>query len=128
MLPVDIQTSLLHEAGLSIKEAHSLTGGCIHQAAQLTTSQGDFFIKWNSLQQAHNLAVEAKGLQLLRSTETSASLKSFSKKIQSITATYSLLIFSREIQQKTTGHTLAEAWLICIKMVVPLLGWRTIIT
>ncbi|MEM7513105.1 MAG: fructosamine kinase family protein [Bacteroidota bacterium] len=70
MLPAAIKNSLLHEAGLSIKEVHSLTGGCIHQAAHLKTSQGGFFIKWNSLQQAHNLAVEAKGLQLLRSTQT----------------------------------------------------------
>ena len=70
MLPADVQHSLLQEAGLKIKEAYSLSGGCIHQAAHLKTSKGDFFIKWNSLQQAHNLAVEAKGLQLLRSTQT----------------------------------------------------------
>lgn len=70
MLPQDIQDSLHQELNLAVHNTHSLTGGCIHQAAQLQTDQGTFFLKWNQLQQAHNLRVEAQGLSLLADTNT----------------------------------------------------------
>ena len=70
MIPADIQVAL-HEANqLQLQHAQVLGGGCIHHAHQIQTDQGTFFLKYNSLQHAHNFRAEVLGLQLLSATDT----------------------------------------------------------
>ena len=44
----------------------SIGGGCIHQAVKVESTQGNFFIKFNKLQDADMFAKEHQGLQVLR--------------------------------------------------------------
>lgn len=46
-------------------------GGCINQAGKLSTSVGDFFLKWNNAAMLPSMfEMESKGLQLLHSANT----------------------------------------------------------
>lgn len=51
---------------LKIKEVQFKAGGCINNAVQLRTEEGDFFIKWNEGIEEDMFAAEANGLRLLR--------------------------------------------------------------
>ncbi len=56
---------------VEVIETQFLAGGDINTAAQVFSSEGVFFIKWNHTNQAINMfEVEAKGLDLLRQTDT----------------------------------------------------------
>ncbi|MDO1448453.1 fructosamine kinase family protein [Rhodocytophaga aerolata] len=46
-----------------------LSGGNINNAVKLDTAEGYFFVKWNESDHTEAFAAEAKGLQLLRSTQ-----------------------------------------------------------
>jgi fructosamine-3-kinase len=49
----------------------SIAGGCINSGGKLSTSQGDFFLKWNDAHQYPDMfKKEAKGLTLLKKSET----------------------------------------------------------
>ncbi|MEO1451587.1 MAG: fructosamine kinase family protein [Bacteroidota bacterium] len=69
-IPLDIQEELSSLLGYPTKHAHSLSGGCIHQAYRVDTDRGPIFIKFNRLNQASNFTAEAKGLSLLRQSQT----------------------------------------------------------
>jgi protein-ribulosamine 3-kinase len=69
-LPASLLAALQQVHGLQVDHARPLGGGCIHQATRLSTPGGDFFLKYNQPQEAHNFAVEAQGLSLLRETST----------------------------------------------------------
>ena len=45
-------------------------GGCVNQAARISTGQSDYFIKWNSRPAAEMFVIEARGLKLLAKTQT----------------------------------------------------------
>ncbi|KAB7731768.1 phosphotransferase [Rudanella paleaurantiibacter] len=60
---------------VQVIETQFLSGGDINTAAQVFTSEGVFFVKWNELSQhvdgRHDLfEAEARGLEILRHTET----------------------------------------------------------
>ncbi|MCL4114083.1 UNVERIFIED_CONTAM: hypothetical protein GTU68_014996 [Idotea baltica] len=50
--------------------SQSVGGGCIHHATRLSTSHGDFFLKYNQLSEADNFKAEVHGLQQLALTQT----------------------------------------------------------
>lgn len=51
---------------LRILEATALSGGCIHEARRLRTSEGDFFAKWSAGGPDDVFLREAEGLEALR--------------------------------------------------------------
>ncbi|WP_224998179.1 fructosamine kinase family protein [Cesiribacter sp. SM1] len=53
---------------LQLKDMQMKGGGCINQTVHLSTSGGDFFIKWNDSAGAEMFEAEAKGLALLKQT------------------------------------------------------------
>jgi fructosamine-3-kinase len=57
---------------VQVKDYVFLAGGCINQAVQVISSQGDFFVKWNEKTDDELFACEAKGLELLRQTNNLA--------------------------------------------------------
>ncbi len=54
--------SVLTNQPVALKTLQMLGGGCINQAAKLTTSVGDFFVKWNALAPSDMFGKEAAGL------------------------------------------------------------------
>lgn len=48
-----------------IERASALTGGCIHEARRLVTSEGEFFAKWSAEAPADIFVREAEGLEAL---------------------------------------------------------------
>ncbi len=52
-----------------IKSFEFVSGGCINNAVKLHTATGDFFIKWNIYALEGMFEAEAKGLQILQSTQ-----------------------------------------------------------
>jgi protein-ribulosamine 3-kinase len=52
--------------GLQVKGVHPVGGGCIHEAARVSTTGGDFFVKWNHDCAADVFLSEAAGLRELR--------------------------------------------------------------
>lgn len=55
---------------LQVKEVQMKGGGCINQSVRLTTSEGDFFIKWNESADPTLFEAEVKGLALLQKSNT----------------------------------------------------------
>ncbi len=53
---------------LRVSRIRFISGGCINNAIQLRTAEGDFFLKWNESKSADFFEVEAKGLALLKSS------------------------------------------------------------
>lgn len=51
-------------------EVRMENGGCINMAVSVTTSVGKFFIKWNELEFEDMFEKEAKGLEILQSSNT----------------------------------------------------------
>lgn len=51
---------------VSILDYQFLSGGCINQTIQVTTSEGSFFVKWNESMDEDFFECEAKGLILLK--------------------------------------------------------------
>ena len=52
---------------VTLHQATSVAGGCIHEARHLTTSEGEFFAKWSARCPADIFLSEAEGLEALRS-------------------------------------------------------------
>lgn len=71
---MDVGTAFLEEAlrlalgrpDLRIERTEPVGGGCIHAAARLVTSQGDYFAKWNEACAPDAFLREADGLRALR--------------------------------------------------------------
>lgn len=75
MLPEEIQSELesmlskLTGEVVKAKAVSPASGGCINQAAAVTTTAGKYFVKWNSAAKYPGMfEAEAKGLQLLKKT------------------------------------------------------------
>lgn len=51
--------------------SHSVGGGCINHASKISTSAGDFFLKWNAKGASDMFIKEAEGLNEMRSVKTS---------------------------------------------------------
>jgi len=77
MIPQSIENSFIEKYleitghKLVIENTSGLSGGSINNTAKLKTSEGDFFIKWNSSESFPDMfKSEAKGLGLLADTKT----------------------------------------------------------
>ena len=57
----------LNRPRVSVTEATAVSGGCIHEARRLTTSEGEFFAKWSAGCPPDIFIREAEGLEALRS-------------------------------------------------------------
>ena len=51
--------------GFQIQSSRAIGGGCIHNAQELITDQGSFFLKYNHLGALENFEAEKKGMELL---------------------------------------------------------------
>ena len=60
----------LGKTSLRIERTDSVSGGCIHEARRLVTTEGDFFAKWSARCPADIFLREAEGLDALRSVST----------------------------------------------------------
>jgi len=67
-VPLPIVESIEAEGRSTVRSFSFSSGGCINHGGKLTTSTGDFFLKWNDLKTFPGMfAAEARGLKLLRS-------------------------------------------------------------
>lgn len=69
MTPAFLEAALrgaLDDPALRVTGSRRLGGGCIHDAARLTTTAGDFFAKWNTTVPDDLFPSEARGLRALR--------------------------------------------------------------
>ena len=72
-IPIEITEAVTmaigRKAPASIAAFSALPGGCINHGGRLTTTQGDFFLKWNRSDKLKGMfAAESKGLAVLRAT------------------------------------------------------------
>lgn len=71
MLPHPLKKVLTAELGVPILGEKPVGGGDMHKAYLISSSRGDFFLKFNDiLLSSEMFATESKGLELLRSTQT----------------------------------------------------------
>jgi len=110
---VEKELSSLFNTETIIKDSEIVGGGCIHNSSRLITNNGIFFIKWNTTPSSfHNFTVEAKGLQLLSSTNTISTPKVICvAKVKNYS--YLILEFINSIGKKEDfwenfGHSLAK--------------------
>ena len=75
-VPIDVQNGVLRllrqltESAVAINDFSSTSGGCINSGGKLTTSVGNFFLKWNDAKKFPNMfQAEASGLNLLHSAQ-----------------------------------------------------------
>jgi fructosamine-3-kinase len=57
----------LGRACVRVEQASPVSGGCIHQARRVRTSEGEFFVKWSAHGPTDIFVREAEGLEALRS-------------------------------------------------------------
>lgn len=66
-VPLDIQREAATLLGLTLRSFSFSGGGCINNGGRLSTSNGDYFLKWNVRDKYPGMFVaEARGLELLR--------------------------------------------------------------
>lgn len=70
MVPGSISASLEERLEISIQSDQSVSGGSINRAHKLETNQGVLFLKWNQSAPDDFFEAEAKGLELLNSTDS----------------------------------------------------------
>ena len=75
MIPQDLLNQIEYRFSqigrkVTIKMAGPVGGGCIHHATKLTTSEGPFFLKWNSNPLPGMFSSEAHGLAQIKSSGT----------------------------------------------------------
>ncbi|MEZ4777511.1 MAG: fructosamine kinase family protein [Bacteroidia bacterium] len=68
-IPQSVRKSVHDLLNISITGAYTVGGGCIHNAREVVTENGSFFLKFNERHHLSNFEVEAKGLNLLRFSE-----------------------------------------------------------
>jgi protein-ribulosamine 3-kinase len=69
-IPPPIQQSVAESCHVSLQNFSFCDGGCINHSGKLTTSTGNFFLKWNSEAKYPGMfKAEAKGLHLLINTK-----------------------------------------------------------
>ncbi|MDZ7683445.1 MAG: fructosamine kinase family protein [Fodinibius sp.] len=72
MIPDSVQQHIQQSVRQKIQSTQSVSGGSINRAAKVTLSDDtSYFLKWNTTAEPHMFKVEEKGLQLLRSADTS---------------------------------------------------------
>ncbi|HEY9046991.1 MAG TPA: fructosamine kinase family protein, partial [Ohtaekwangia sp.] len=75
-IPTAIQESVLkllklEPSAASIQSFTPASGGCINNGGKLSTSSGNYFLKWNSSMRFPGMfAAEARGLKLLRNSKS----------------------------------------------------------
>ncbi len=68
-IELDLSTHLT--LPIKIDGAQGVSGGCINEAASISTNEGTFFVKWNSTERYPGMfEAEAKGLSLLNESNT----------------------------------------------------------
>lgn len=70
MLPPPLYNSLQQALGVTLQSTQPCYGGDINSAAHLVTSDGHFFLKWNSASPPGMFSAEAAGLRLLAAANT----------------------------------------------------------
>lgn len=103
MIPDSIRQQLSESLGQDIASENRVSGGSINQAAQIILSDGrSCFLKWNTSANPDMFVKEEKGLQLLRSADTSLRVPEVfaTRKTESGTG-FLLQEFIREEQSKT---------------------------
>ncbi|WP_138431322.1 fructosamine kinase family protein [Fodinibius saliphilus] len=71
MIPDSLLSELENKLDQTIESQRRLSGGSINQAAKITLSNGQpCFLKWNTSADPNMFSVEEKGLELLRSANT----------------------------------------------------------
>jgi protein-ribulosamine 3-kinase len=67
-IPAEVREQTTSTLNASLRSFSFSSGGCINQGGKLSTSSGDYFIKWNDRRKFPRMfEMEAKGLALLRS-------------------------------------------------------------
>jgi fructosamine-3-kinase len=61
--------SILQNTSVRFIGSHPVGGGCINHAIKISTSAGDFFLKWNATVASDLFLKEAAGLNEMRSVE-----------------------------------------------------------
>ena len=61
----------IHGSSVHLKDSRSVGGGCINRAVKISTSVGDFFLKWNASAPADMFLKEAAGLNEMRAAGSS---------------------------------------------------------
>ena len=61
----------IYGSSVRLKGSRSVGGGCINNAVKMSTSAGDFFLKWNARAPAELFLKEASGLNEMRSAGSS---------------------------------------------------------
>lgn len=61
----------IYGSSVRLKGSRSVGGGCINNAVKISTSAGDFFLKWNARAPAELFLKEASGLNEMRSAGSS---------------------------------------------------------
>ncbi len=69
-LPTALHDSIAARLGTNIQNVQVCSGGDINEAAQIVTSDGSLFVKWHPRSPQHMFSTEAKGLSLLRKSNT----------------------------------------------------------
>lgn len=71
MIPRTVVSGVEEQLQSKIISTQRVGGGCINDAAIITTSRGEFFLKWNRAEAYPGMfEAEANGLNLLRATDT----------------------------------------------------------
>ncbi len=68
--PDPLRNSIQQHLGIKIQSANYCAGGDINQAAQLETTDGSLFVKWNPKSPSEMFTTEARGLKLLHEAKT----------------------------------------------------------
>ena len=76
MIPESIQRVLRDRFDIAIHSDRTVSGGSINRAHQLETDRGTHFLKWNQSAPVNFFEAEAKGLELLKSADTSLRIPS----------------------------------------------------
>lgn len=66
-LPAELKEALERQFELNIQAQFPVSGGCIHRACALDSSEGKLFVKWNRASEALQFEAEVQGLMRLRS-------------------------------------------------------------
>ncbi|MEL6256125.1 MAG: fructosamine kinase family protein [Bacteroidota bacterium] len=64
-IPQKLQSSLEKTQGFRIQSSQAIGGGCIHNAQELITDRGSYFLKYNHRSALHSFQAEEKGIGIL---------------------------------------------------------------
>jgi protein-ribulosamine 3-kinase len=70
LIPPEVKTDIEKKLSAEIIDTSPLSGGCIHNALKIQTSEANYFLKWNNTAAFENFSAEAKNLQILNNSNT----------------------------------------------------------